>query len=69
MQKTDCMDDWGGGIRNVVHRCPSEADIASKISGSMCDFEPGRLGEGGRQEDVGNNGGCTFPYVEKACCT
>ena len=59
------MDDSGSGIRNAVHKRPSEAGIASKISGSMGDFEPGRLWEEAGRKASEMMGGCTFPYVEK----
>jgi hypothetical protein len=54
-------------------RSPSEADIASKISGSMgVGFEPGKLWERERADRKVPEvmGGYTFPYVEKgARCT
>jgi hypothetical protein len=43
------MDDLSGGIRNAIHRRPSEADTVSKIFGSMGGFKPRRLWEAGRK--------------------
>jgi hypothetical protein len=53
------MDDLGGGIRNAIHRRPSEADTVSKIFGSMGGFKPRRLWEAGRNDERLHN----FAYL------